>query len=553
MPGTPDARLHTTTGTALDVFDIIHLFRTHVRWWVIPAIACAMLAAAYSLIAPRYWQATQALIIRPEAAGVSDEQRGKFSDLSEMKTLQETILELAKSQGVIVATLREAGPPAGYRHVAQWPSPLDVEEFRDCVDMRPPGGAEFGKTEVFYLSVRDTDRQRASALAATLCQQLVERMQEIRDVRAHGMVVELERTVAMAETDLANQTTQLSLFESRIGADLAELRNLNAEIGGQGEISQELQAIETERRANHARHRENEQLLKLLAAAQDDTRQLLATPVSLLQSQPAVAQLKTALVAAEVRTASLLGSRSENHPFVIAAREAEVRLRQQLNDELAVAVRGLEVDLALNVDREQALLARLAAGRERFSRLAEARAEYAKLVDSVENHTRLVEAARTNLADARARQAGARSASVISRIDGVETGVSPVGASRKTVTAAGGVGGLVLGLGLVFLFASSPVVRTPDRDGHVHAESIDPVRSQQVSNDSPHSRRRNPSTIKQKTPVNEAVAKGFAHSKKPSNNATTQLSSKAFGIYQGMTLEDAIRSAEQNRPRRIEF
>jgi uncharacterized protein involved in exopolysaccharide biosynthesis len=551
MPGTPDARPHTTTDTALNLFDMFHLFRTHVRWWAIPAVVCAVLAAAYSLIAPRHWQATQALIIRPEAASVSDEQLGKFSDLSEMKTLQETILELTKSQGVILATLREVGPPAGYRRVAQWPTPLDVEQFRDCVDMRPPGGAEFGKTEVFYLSVLDTDRQRASALAATLCQQLVERMQEIRDVRAHGMVVELERAVAMAETDLTTQTRQLSLFESRIGADLAELRNLNAEIGGQGEISQELQAIEGERRANHARRRENEQLLELLVAAQDDPRQLLATPNTLLQSQPAVAQLKTALVTAEVRTASLLGSRSESHPFVVAAREAEVRLRQQLHDEVAVAVRGLAVDLELNVDREQALFAKLTAGRKRLSRLAEARAEYAKLVASVENHTRLVEAARTNLADARARQAAARSASVISRIDGVETGVRPVGPSRKTVTAAGGVGGLVLGLGVVFLFANSPTLPTGRLNHAMLADGVDPLRSQHVPNHSAQSVSA-ATTNQRKRWANEPVPNGLAQTKN-SSNLTAQLPSRAFGIYQGMTLEDAIRSAEQNRPRRAEF
>ena len=93
-----------------------------------------------------------------------------------------------------------------------------------------------------------------------------------------------------------------------------------------------------------------------------------------------------------------------------------------------------------------------------MSRLAEARAEYANLVASVQNHTRLVEAARKNLADARARQAGAHSASVISRIDGVEAGVRPAGPARKTIAAAGGVGGLIFGFGLIFLFANPSTV-----------------------------------------------------------------------------------------------
>jgi uncharacterized protein involved in exopolysaccharide biosynthesis len=546
MPDTPDFRPQDSSHAPLDLLDLVHLFRSHVRWWAIPTVVCAVLAAAYSFVAPRQWQATQALIIRPEAASVSEQQLGEFSDLSEMKTLQETILELAKSQGVIQATLCEVGPPASYRRPEEWPTPVDVEEFRECVDMRPPGGAEFGKTEVFYLSVHDTDRRRAAALAAVLCEQLVERMQDIRGLRAQGMVVELERTVAMAEHDLANRTTHLSAFETQIGADLAELRNLNAEIGGQSEVSQELQAIEAERRANSSQRRENERLLSLLVAAQDDPQQLLATPGSLLQSQPAVAQLKQALVAAEVHTASLLGSRSQKHPFVVAAREAEQRLRHQLHNEIAVAIRALQVDVELNADREEALSVRWTTGRERLSRLAGGRAEYARLLASVENHTRLVEAARKNLADARAHQAGARSASVISRIDGVETGVYPIGPGRRTITAAGGVGGLLLGLGVVFLFARNTPTSEPTAnrvaiadDYHLTPRPV-PVRDRERG-------------FEMASRQNDIASNKRARPEPLPKRPASQLPSNAFGIYQGMTLEDAIHGADSTRPRRPEW
>jgi uncharacterized protein involved in exopolysaccharide biosynthesis len=533
MPSNSDVGAHSSE---INPIDIIRILRTHVRWWAVPAVVCAVLAAGYSLVASRDWRATQALIIRPEAAGVSEERIGKFTDLSEMKTLQETILELAKSQSVVQTTLRAVGPPPRYRRPNQWPTPLDVADFRDCIDMRPPGGAEFGKTEVFYLSVRDTDRQRARVLVAALCSQLEHRMQEIRDQRAQGMVAELERTVALADGDLAKQTKQLSTFEANIGADLSELRNLNAEIGGQGGISQELQAIEAERRANESLHRENVRLLKLLSAAQNDSKQLLATPNSLLRSQPAVSQLKKALVEAQVQTSSLLGSRSEKHPFVIAAREAEELIRGQLHDEVAVAIRGLEVDIELNADREQALVTKWTAARDRQARLAKARAEYSKLVASVANYTRLVESARKNLADARAGQAAARSASVISRIDGVEAGLRPVGPGRKTITAAGGAGGLVLGLGLVFLFAN-PVPQTAA-----------PIASSTT-----------PQTMTSPSAVRRAhvrVANGDANEKKPAAErqanpaAATNGANSSFGMFQGLSLEEAIHKIEQRFPRR---
>jgi hypothetical protein len=106
--------------------------------------------------------------------------------------------------------------------------------------MRPPGGAEFGKTEVFYLSVLDPDRVRASQALVVLCEVLENRLQELRDERAQGMTAELHKAAELAENDLADRTVQLAAFEANIGADLVELRNLNATVGGQGEVSQEL-------------------------------------------------------------------------------------------------------------------------------------------------------------------------------------------------------------------------------------------------------------------------------------------------------------------------
>ncbi len=525
---------YSNAGNALQPADFIRLFRTHAYWWAVPAVACALIAGAYTFVAPREWKATQSLIIRPEVASMSEERLGKFSDLSEMKTSQETVLELAKSQSVIQAALREVGAPRGYRRPAEWPTPLDVEAFRDCVDMRPPGGAEFGKTEVFYLSVKNSNRDRASALVVALCNQLERRMKDLRGQSAQGMIAELQRTVAMADDDLSTQTSKLSAFEAKIGADLAELRSLNADVGGQGEVSQELHGIEAERRANEARLSESERLLKLLVAAKQDPLQLLATPNSLLVSQPAVSQLKNALVSAQLRTAELLGSRSEEHPFVVAAREAENLIRNQLNSEVAVAIRGLQVEIELCADRETSLATKKLSARERMSRLAEARAEYTNIVSSVQNHTRLVEAARKNLADARARQAGAHSASLISRIDGVEAGVRPIGPARKTVAAAGGVGGLLLGFGFVFLFANPqsipvavPAFRSKLADV-IHAPS-----SRDVGGPKDDAASLEP----------VGVASGVSHSTSVRNGSRT--ASEAFGMFRGLSLPEAVRAVQQ--------
>lgn len=519
----------SNSGNALQLVDFVRLLGTHCHWWIVPAVACAILAGAYSLVASREWKASQALIIRPEVASVSDERLGKFSDLSEMKTLQETVLELAKSQSVIQATLREVGPKNG-KASADWPSAVDVVAFRDCIDMRPPGGAEFGKTEVFYLSVKDSNRDRATSLVAALCGQLEKRLQELRDQRAQGMIAELERTVEMADGDLAGQTGKLSSFEAKVGADLAELRSLTTDIGGQGETSQELHAIETERRANEASRQQNEQLLKLLVAAKGNPQRLLATPNSLLVSQPAIGQLKNAFVAAQLRTADLTSTRSENHPFVVAAHEAEESIRQQLNSEVAVAIRGVQAELELCADREMSLATKWSAARERISQLAESRAEYTNLIAAVQNQSRLVEAARKNLADARARHAAAHSACVISRIDGVEAGVRPAGPGRATIAAAGGVGGTLLGVGCIFLFANpkSKSFAIPQFGTNVadYLRDAAPRWAAKYAN----------------TKTAAANATASAPDLNESEVELERTASEAFGMFRGLSLDEAVRA-----------
>lgn len=516
----------------LNPAELVRLVVRNVHLWLITTVVCAVLAAGYSLLATREWKATQALIVRPEAASVSEERVGKFADLSEMKTLQETILELVKSPSVVQETLTKVGPPANYRRPEQWPTAVAIEDFRQLVDMRPPGGAEFGKTEIFYLTVLDSSRERAGLIVAALCDQLERRMQQLRDDRAQSMRVELEHTVSMADKDLSDRMGQLASFEARIGADLAELRNLNANNSGQSEVSQELQSIESERRANEAARSENVRLLALLEAAQKDTQQLIATPSSLLRSQAAVSRLKDALVDAQLHTASLLGSRSEDHPYVVASRESEASIHRQLQEEVAVAIKGLQVDIELNIDREANLAGKWQAARDRLARLAESRAEYANLISSVDNQTKLVEAARKNLADARARQAGALSASVISRIDGVEAGVRPVGPGRTTITATGGIGGLILGLGLVFLFANPSQPQPDVRHDQRHA--VNQVRRSRFTANQDESESVVPSSSANHEPIGkEAIEE-----------------ERSFGLFKGMTLEEAIRSIEKRYPQR---
>lgn len=439
--------------------ELVRLVWSQRKTWLISTAVCGAIAAAYALVMPRYWEASQALVVRQETAGATGSRPGKFADLYEMRTLQETILEVAKSQEVVVATIeavdrRLLGATAGP------PTLEDIDEFRKRLKMLPPDGGEFGKTEVFYFSMKDKRRDRAIELVAELCKQLEIALKNLRKHRATSVIAEVEEQADVAAAALDGETQRLAEFESQVGSDLGELRMLHSANSGQSDLRMEAVQLEADVRKFRTQVSEIEKLISLLRAAQDDPQQLIATPNTLLASQPALRRLKDGLIDAQLATSRLGGSRSANHPQVRAAIEAEGQIRAELHDELVTALRGAEVDLQLAGERLAATQGRLDDLQKRFARLASLRAEYSNRVAAVEDCRKNLERIRQDLSTARAAEAAAVGGSLVTRLDKPETGPYPAGPGRTIIAGAGGVAGLMLGLGLAFLLAGG----APERE-----------------------------------------------------------------------------------------
>lgn len=445
--------------------EVANLLRNHPKRWLIPAAAISVLAAVLAVALPRTWEASQALVVRKEAAGNQDGP-GKFNLQDEMKTVQETILELTKSNGVLAGALAEVGAPSDYAgQPAAWPTAEDVEALRQLVKLAPPKGAEFGKTEVFYLKVRDRNRHRAEALATAICGQVEAALQHLRDAKARSMMDELDKALHLAKADVDESTRRLMEIETEVGSDLAELRILHDSTSGESALRRTVTEIRNELRQARAAAKSNEQLLALLGEARSDPDRLAAIPNQLIESQPALRRLKEGLAEAQLRTAQLTGGMSEAHPLVQAARESEREIGRNLHHQLATAAQGVAIDLRLNEDRAALLEEQLAKTTERLNRLAALRAPYANLVAETRNRTALLERAEQRLAEARAGHATAKAANLIARIDAPDAGIHPVGPGRATIVVVGVVGGLLAGVGVVLLTAPSSPRLPLDADG----------------------------------------------------------------------------------------
>jgi uncharacterized protein involved in exopolysaccharide biosynthesis len=338
-------------------------------------------------------------------------------------------------------------------HHSHWPAPEDVANLQEAVKLAPPKGAEFGRTEVFYLQVKNTSRQRAIELAGVVCQQLETGFQELRHQQAQSMIQELEKSVHIEREDLADSTRRLNDLERQVGSDLGELRILNDATSGESAIRRTITEIRAELRQATIARQSQEELLGLLEKAQQDSRSLTATPSQLLESQPALKRLKEGLIDAQLRSADLQGRMSEGHPLVLAAKQSEEEINHRLHDELASSVRGVESDLRLSVQRVAMLEEHQADAARRLDQLAGLRATYANLAAETRNRSELVQRAEQRLAEVRGNQATATTADLIARIDQPDTGPSPLGPSRNVMILLGVGFGLVTGFGVVYLTA----------------------------------------------------------------------------------------------------
>ncbi|MBN1394359.1 MAG: hypothetical protein JW959_05005 [Pirellulales bacterium] len=442
--------MHFSQPTVPGPREIFQLLREHVVLWLLPAAAISAAIGLYAVFHESTWEASQAVIVRNEAFS-AEKGPGKFSYPEEMKTVQETILEVARGRGVLEAALAEVGPPSDCDDTEAWPSDEDIDDARENVEIVPPKGAEFGTTEVFYLNVKDADRARAVAMNEAIFKRLRDRFMLLRDAKAQSVIDELTKTVRLAKADLDEATAALSVTERRLGGDLAELRSMQEMASSDSALRRSGEEIRAQIRANAAVEKENRELLAVVTAAQKDPRYLVSAPNQLLKSHDSLRRLKDGLIDAQLRTDALLGIMSADHPKVRTAQVTEEEIAGDLREELAVARQGIELELRICRQKHDLLEEQLAKAVERLENLTEVRAEYANQTASAKHRIVLLERAEANLSEARSALAGAKAASLISRIDSPDTGSRPVGPSRGAIALGGVVGGLLAGFGLLFL------------------------------------------------------------------------------------------------------
>ncbi len=424
------------------------------KLWIFTTLGFLGLGLAYAVLLKKdMWVASQALIVRDEATGAVM-RLGRFESQTQMKVAQETVLEIARNPQVVEAALKQVGRPAKFFGLIQNsdpPTKSEVEDFANsCLSVRAPRGAELGTTEMIYLDVKQNSKERAVKLAMAICDALELQLKSVRIERAGGVIQELEAAKSVCEESLQLATEELRKMEVDAGSDLADLRGLSeSAVGSTNRFM--LDMVRDELRKADLSIKTMTPNVQFAQAAMENPSLILQAADALTASNPVILKLREGLSEAMVRTSNLEGKFTANHPEVVNARKAEASFRDNIRAELLRIVQGYEAAIGITQQKIQALDQQERELGHRLNRLAELRPKYSNLVAEVKSRSDKLSHVKNELTEAIAARDAAGASSLLTRLDNPVLGEKPIGPGRTTIVGGAAVGGLMFGLGVVFL------------------------------------------------------------------------------------------------------
>lgn len=418
------------------------------RWLlIVPTIGFFALSASYATLGPKKWRATQVFHLRDEMIGRQN-RPGHFSSLDDMKTAQETVLEIARNANVVGRVLQTLND-------GKSPSKEDIEEAQGAIQISASNGAELGKTELIRLSVVDRTPERASEFCQQLTGEMETELRTVRYNRACSMVAELDRAVDSAKRSLAEIAAQIEEFELKLGPDLVDLRNLIEPTSADNLLNRTLNQITTELRAAQVLLESVSTQRKLLQDSLHEVNAIVAMPNDLVMSQPALQRLKDALVDAQLKLANLRGEYNDNHPKVAAALEALNGIEQAMKRELELAIRSLSDQIQIYEANVAHLAAVQSATSVRLQKLTEQRVIYDQLNEEYKRRDTVLRDAQAAVSQADSIKVAAQSVDLLTRVNEVQVASRPEGLSKRTLVGSTTLLGFFIGLGLIMLFSGS--------------------------------------------------------------------------------------------------
>lgn len=423
--------------------------------WLAPAILGAVLALYYAtMLSPQIWSARQSMIVRDDLLGQSYKP-GRFDSIESMKSAQETILEIARQPQVIRNAMAKLGPPEtlkGETAIADWPNEETIEDMQDAVLIHAPNGAEFGKTEVIVLNVKQNTPERSLKFIELLLIEIIAKVDEVRSMRLQSMEVELTRVRDAAMEELEKSKDKLTQMDKSLGSDIATMNALSDPQNSDNSIKRDISQIRIEKREATLQLEKRTALLQQLKEAKTTPDRILGLSAEMIGILPALNDLKKEMIEKQSEFAVTTGLYQPGHPKYVRSEKAIEAMRQQIHLELDLCIAAMENEVKDADTRWSRLEKEMNSLDQQLTKLSQNRTEILTLVAELKERTEIANKAQSNLAEIKSL-AEAGVSNLIARVDEPQVSTRPDGPGKKIKILVGGFAGLMLGLGIVLLIA----------------------------------------------------------------------------------------------------
>lgn len=429
------------------------LLRHPIQTSLIAGIIVFVAIAAYAILKPSEWEASQPLVVRAEAMEGSN-LPGRFDSDQQRRQLLDTLVAVLQSRQVLEAALREVGPVGAICN-GPFPRVADIERLQRSVRVVPPSDTDFGTTDLIYLKVRDSRPERAIRLAKSLVKQADRQLRQILVTKAQATLDELTQAEKNAMDGMKTLTQQVQAIETQLGLDGLTLRSYEEKLD-ETSLRAAIDDLDDQIAELESRIPTQNELIRLLRETTVSPETLSSIPSTLLENYPTLSHFQEALREAEIKLIELRGQYADEHPSVLAAQLALSDLINRIREEIPAVIQTIENEQRLSLTQKQFLEQKRQEEESKMESILAVLPQYRELMARLRSQSEAVRTAQQRLVVARAAVAAAESAQLMTPVEPPRTGNQPVGPGKMTIIAGGMVSAIFFAF-CVFLWINPAV------------------------------------------------------------------------------------------------
>jgi uncharacterized protein involved in exopolysaccharide biosynthesis len=429
------------------------------KWLVLVTTAVFTAAAAVAAyFQPDVWEASVKVWVRDQSVGLTKASDFAAERSNRLRTLLVNLREVVYSREVLEQTLlqssgRPSGTSASPRELTPFLDDLDLAKLRDSIGIDTPKGTEFGSAEMFYVRVRDRDRQRALRLVTALFDQLRARFQQLGLEQADDLLRKTNEQVAASQKQLGDAQSKFDQFVKQVGPNLPDLVVMSGGLSIDSELRRAIQRVRELLTPARAELEQRQALLRTVQGVDTESGSF-AIPASFLRDHTSLEQTRQAVVQAQIEFERQQAEITPENPRWKVQQERVANLQNEFRREWSRARVALEQEVSAQKSKVDYLSRELDTQTAQLTRLTERYVEYDGLRAEVKQRQDALAEAERRRSEALHARATAAQDVLLSVVDKARISAKPVNLRRGAMLGMGAALGLLTGLGLAFLVPS---------------------------------------------------------------------------------------------------